>query len=216
METILKYISSNTWLTNSIGPLITFFLGILINPLKNWVINKSEINKNSKEIIRKINLNSIKERNEIQEILKEFKENENLKTNEYGSYLISLNNSIIPNINAKTYGVINHDVGVIIKKTDILLSKNVIQTLKNLSHKYQKILTENSKTINKKTYENIEDKVSSIDIVIKKINKFPFETVMQLVFLGEGLKNVINTEEKQKLIQEIENLLKQNEERIKE
>ncbi|MDU8980533.1 MAG: hypothetical protein E7H42_10720, partial [Lactobacillus paragasseri] len=88
------------------------------------------------------------------------------------------------------------------------------QTLKNLSDKYKEILTNNSKTINKKTYKTIEDRVKSINIALKKLEKFPFLTVMQLAFLGEGLKKITNTEEKQKLIQEIEELLKQNEQRI--
>ncbi|WP_436962306.1 hypothetical protein, partial [Staphylococcus shinii] len=207
MENILNYISENQLLISLISALFTFILGILINPFKN----KIEISKNSKEVIRKINLNSVEERNDIKEILKEFKENENLKIDENGSYLINLNNSIFPEINAGTYGVINQDVGITIKKADILLSNNVNQTLKNLSDKYKEILTNNSQTINKKTYANIEDRVRSINIALKKIEKFPFLRVMQLAFLGEGLKKVTNTEENQKLIQEIEILIKQNE-----
>lgn len=212
MDNILNYISENQLLISLISASFTFLLGIFINPFKN----KIEICKNSKEVIRKINLNSLEERNDIQEILKEFKENENLKVSENGSYLITLNNSIFPEINAGTYGVINDDVGITIKKADILLNKDVNQTLKNLSDKYKEILINNSKTINKKTYENIEDRVRSINIVIKKIEKFPFSKVMQLAILGEGLKKIVNTEENQKLIEEIETLLKKSEERINE
>lgn len=214
MDNIINYISENQLLISLASASLTFLLGILVNPFKYIIKNKIEISKNSKEVIRKINLNSVEERNDIEEILKEFKENENLKTNENGSYLINLNNSIFPEINAGTYGVINHDVGITIKKADILLSKNANQTLKNLSDKYKEILTNNSKTINKKTYKTIEDRVKSINIALKKLEKFPFLTVMQLAFLGEGLKKITNTEEKQKLIQEIEELLKQNEQRI--
>ncbi|MGI2246952.1 hypothetical protein [Staphylococcus cohnii] len=212
MDIILNYINENKLLISLTSSLFTFLLGTLINPFKN----KIEISKNSKEVIRKINLNSVEERNDIQEILKEFKENENLKIDENGSYLINLRNPIFPEINAGIYGVINHDVGVTIKKADILLSKNINQTLKNLSDKYQEILTNNSKTINKKTYENIEDRVRSINITLKKLENFPFQAVMQLAFLGEGLKKITNTEKKQKLIQEIEDLIKQNEQRIEE
>lgn len=212
MNSILNYISENQLLISLVSSLFTFLLGILVNPFKN----KIETSKNNKEVIRKINLISVEERNDIQEILKEFKENEKLKADKDGSYLINLNNSIFPEINAHTYGVINHDVAVTIKKADILLSKNVNQTLKNLSDKYKEILTNNSKTINKKTYETIEDRVISINIALKKLEKFPFLTVMQLAFLDEGSKKIKNTEEKQKLIQEIEELIKQNEQKIDE
>ena len=86
MDNILNYISENQLLISLASASFTFLLGILINPFKN----KIEISKNSKEVIRKINLNSVEERNDIQEILKEFKENENLKTDENGGYLINL------------------------------------------------------------------------------------------------------------------------------
>ena len=56
MENIINYISENQLLISLASASLTFLLGILVNPFKYIIKNKIEISKNSKEVIRKINL----------------------------------------------------------------------------------------------------------------------------------------------------------------